>query len=55
MNGSFDITTIVFAILAIFGVCTLRSVLGTRTGTERPPFDPFARRNAADPLHPPAA
>lgn len=48
MNGSFDITTIVFAILAIFVVWKLRSVLGTRTGTERPPFDPFARRNAAD-------
>lgn len=48
MNGSFDITTIVFAILAIFVVWKLRSVLGTRTGAERPPFDPFARRNAAD-------
>lgn len=48
MNSSFDITTVVFAILAIFVVWKLRSVLGTRTGTERPPFDPFARRNSAD-------
>ena len=48
MNGSFDVSTIVFAILAVFVVWKLRSVLGTRTGTERPPFDPFARRNTAD-------
>ncbi len=38
MNGSFDISTVVFAILAVFVVWKLRSVLGTRTGTERPPF-----------------
>lgn len=49
MSGSFDITTVVFAILAVFVVWKLRSVLGTRTGTERPPFDPFARRSAAKP------
>ena len=48
MNGSFDVTTIVFAILAVFVVWKLRSVLGTRTGNERPPFDPFARRNPVD-------
>lgn len=48
MNGSFDVTTVVFAILAVFVVWKLRSVLGTRTGQERPPFDPFARRNPAD-------
>jgi predicted lipid-binding transport protein (Tim44 family) len=55
MNGSFDISTLVFAILAIFVVWKLRSVLGTRTGHERPPFDPFAKRNAADPGKPGAA
>lgn len=49
MNGSFDVSTIVFAILAVFVVWKLRSVLGTRTGNERPPFDPFAGRKAADP------
>ncbi len=49
MNGSFDISTVVFAILAIFVVWKLRSVLGTRTGNERPPLNPFARRTPADP------
>jgi predicted lipid-binding transport protein (Tim44 family) len=49
MNGSFDVSTLVFAILAIFVVWKLRSVLGTRTGNERPPINPFARRNPADP------
>lgn len=48
-------TTIVFALLAAFVVWKLRSVLGTRTGTEKPPINPFARgasktfeRQAAD-------
>src|SRR5260370_15118783 len=35
-----DISTIVFAIIAIFVVWKLRSVLGTRSGAERPPIDP---------------
>jgi predicted lipid-binding transport protein (Tim44 family) len=35
-----DISTIVFAIVAIFVVFKLRSVLGTRNGAERPPVDP---------------
>lgn len=39
-----DVTTIVFALLAIFVVWKLRSVLGTRTGTEQPPMDAFRRR-----------
>jgi predicted lipid-binding transport protein (Tim44 family) len=33
-------STIVFAIIAIFVVWKLWSVLGTRNGAERPPFDP---------------
>jgi predicted lipid-binding transport protein (Tim44 family) len=37
-----DISTIIFAIIAIFVVWKLRSVLGQRTGTERPPYDPRA-------------
>lgn len=37
MNNSFDVTTIVFAALALFVIWKLRSVLGTRTGHERPP------------------
>ena len=44
MHQPFDISTVVFAVLAIFVIWKLRSVLGTRTGTERPPFDPFEAR-----------
>jgi predicted lipid-binding transport protein (Tim44 family) len=46
---SMDATTIVFALIAIFVVWKLYSVLGTRTGAERPPFDPNIRRDAAGP------
>ena len=46
MQDSFDFSTIIFAALAIFVLYKLKSVLGTRTGEERPPFDPFKRRNA---------
>jgi len=42
-----DVTTLIFAALAIFVVWKLRSVLGTRTGAEKPPFDPAARRAPA--------
>jgi predicted lipid-binding transport protein (Tim44 family) len=35
-----DVSTIVFAVVAIFVVFKLRSVLGTRTGAERPPVEP---------------
>ena len=56
MSGSFDVSTLVFAVLAIFVVWKLRSVLGTRTGNERPPVDPFAARrkmrDASAPLPP---
>ena len=44
MQQSFDPSIIIFAVLAIFVVWKLRSVLGTRTGAERPPFDPFDAR-----------
>ena len=44
MQDNFDISTIIFAVLAIFVLIKLRSVLGTRTGEERPPYDPFKRR-----------
>lgn len=37
-----DVSTVVFAIIAIFVVWKLRSVLGTRNGAERPPADPAA-------------
>ena len=44
-----DATTIIFAALAIFVLFKLRSVLGTRTGEERPPFNPFERPAPAEP------
>ena len=44
-----DLPTIVFAAVAIFVVWKLRSVLGTRGGPARPPFD----RGASDGFGPP--
>ena len=35
-----DVTTVIFAVVAIFVVFKLRSVLGTRTGNERRPPEP---------------
>ena len=49
MHDSFDISTIIFAVLAIFVLIKLKSVLGTRTGEERPPYDPFKRRTDESP------
>ena len=40
----FDIYTIIFLALAVFIFLRLRSVLGQRTGRERPPYNPFAAR-----------
>jgi predicted lipid-binding transport protein (Tim44 family) len=42
----FDIYTIIFLALAVFIFFRLRSVLGQRTGRERPPYDPYAARDA---------
>ena len=47
MQDSFDITTIIFLVLAVFVIWRLRSVLGQKTGHERPPFDPISRRDPA--------
>jgi predicted lipid-binding transport protein (Tim44 family) len=44
MQESFDPSIIIFAVLAIFVLYKLRSVLGTRTGNERRPPEPVARR-----------
>jgi predicted lipid-binding transport protein (Tim44 family) len=49
MSPVFDIYTIIFLALAIFIFARLRSVLGQRTGRERPPYDPYAPRDAAQP------
>jgi predicted lipid-binding transport protein (Tim44 family) len=38
----FDIYTIIFLALAVFIFLRLRSVLGQRTGRERPPYDPYS-------------
>ena len=43
MRDVFDIYTIIFLALAVFIFLRLRSVLGQRTGRERPPFDIQAR------------
>jgi predicted lipid-binding transport protein (Tim44 family) len=45
MRDVFDIYTIIFLALAVFIFLRLRSVLGQRTGRERPPYDPFAARD----------
>jgi predicted lipid-binding transport protein (Tim44 family) len=50
MQDSFDITTLIFIVLAIFVIWRLRSVLGQKTGSEQPPFDPLSRRDS--PLRP---
>lgn len=42
MNGFFDFYTILFLVLAVVIFLRLRSVLGRRTGTERPPIDPYS-------------
>src|SRR5690606_5148198 len=50
MNGFVDIYTLIFLVLAVVIFFKLRSVLGQRTGSERPPFDPYSRNktNEAD-------
>jgi len=49
MNDVFDIYTIIFLALAVFIFLRLRSVLGQRTGRERPPYDPYAAREPVRP------
>ena len=43
MDGSFDTFTIVLLAVAVFIFLKLRSVLGRKTGHERPPFEPYQR------------
>lgn len=49
MHNVFDIYTIIFLALAVFIFLRLRSVLGQRTGRERPPYDPYAARDKVRP------
>jgi predicted lipid-binding transport protein (Tim44 family) len=45
MSDVFDIYTIIFLALAVVIFMRLRSVLGQRTGRERPPYDPYSARD----------
>jgi predicted lipid-binding transport protein (Tim44 family) len=47
MQGSFDFFTLLFLALAVFVAWKLRSILGTKTGHEKPPGDIFCRQNQA--------
>jgi predicted lipid-binding transport protein (Tim44 family) len=49
MHDVFDIYTIIFLALAVFIFLRLRSVLGQRTGRERPPYDPYSARDNVRP------
>jgi predicted lipid-binding transport protein (Tim44 family) len=42
----FDTTTILLLVLAVAVLWKLRSVLGQRTGRERPPYDPYSAPDA---------
>ncbi|SIQ84337.1 Predicted lipid-binding transport protein, Tim44 family [Rhizobium sp. RU20A] len=46
--GSFDFVTLFFLVAAVVIFFQLRSVLGRRTGHEKPPFDPMSSRDAAE-------
>lgn len=49
MNGFMDFTSLIFLVLAVAIFWRLRGVLGRRTGSERPPVDPFPKRDDAAP------
>ena len=40
-----DFGTLIFIVAAVFIFLRLRSVLGTRTGHEKPPYNPYAKRD----------
>lgn len=44
--GSNDFITLFFLVAAVLIFLQLRSVLGRRTGNEKPPFDPYTTREA---------
>ncbi|CDZ63139.1 Import inner membrane translocase subunit Tim44 [Neorhizobium galegae bv. orientalis] len=45
--GSNDFITLFFLVAAVLIFLQLRSVLGRRTGSEKPPFDPYSPRDVA--------
>lgn len=53
--GFFDFGTIFFLIAAVVIFWQLRNVLGRRTGSERPPFDPYTAARTRDKDAMPAA
>src|ERR1700681_4624074 len=54
MQDVFDFWWIIYATIAVVIFVKLRSVLGQRTGRERPPYDPYSARDTAprDPVRP---
>lgn len=48
MNEIFDPLNLLLMGLAVFILFRLRSVLGKRTGNERPPFDPYSKTEQPD-------
>ena len=53
MDGYRLLEIIILALFAGFLILRLRSVLGRRTGNERPPIDPFRTRDQAQPAEQP--
>jgi predicted lipid-binding transport protein (Tim44 family) len=48
MNQAFDPLNLLILAIAVVVFLRLRSVLGKRTGNERPPFDPYAAKRQAE-------
>ena len=46
MSGTIDLSTIIFLVIAVLIFLRLRSVLGRRTGNEKPPYDPYSAQQA---------
>ncbi len=46
MSGTIDLSTIIFLVIAVLIFLRLRSVLGKRTGNEKPPYDPYSAQQA---------
>lgn len=53
MNQAFDPLNLLILAIAVVVILRLRSVLGKRTGTERPPLDPYAAQRRAEKPQPP--